>query len=205
MALINRTGLSFFLLLLLSLTACVTINVYFPAAQAEAAAERIVEEILREPNIKDTSPTDDDKGASMIQLDASSFYAAIGNFFISNAHAAQPDFSVNTPEIKRLESSMAQRHGQLAGYYGKGVVGFSNNGLVNIRDSNAVSIKERGKLNNLVNAENKDRNNLYKAIANANGHPEWEGQVRDVFANKWIQKARKGWWYQNNKGQWKQK
>ena len=42
----NRVGMTFFLATVMTLTACVTINVYFPASQAERAAERIVDEIL---------------------------------------------------------------------------------------------------------------------------------------------------------------
>ena len=205
MAIINRSGLAFFLLLLLSLTACVTINVYFPAAQAEAAAERIVEEILGEPKAKDSMPDNEDKGASRMLLDSSRLFVAIGGFFISDAHAAQPDFSVNTPEIKRLEASMANRHAKLKKYYDKGAIGFDKNGLVAWQNQKAVSIKEKGALNSLLKSENNDRNSLYKAIAKANGHPEWEQQVRNVFAGKWAQKAQKGWWYQNSNGQWKQK
>jgi hypothetical protein len=41
-------------------------------------------------------------------------------------------------------------------------------------------------------------------VAVANGHPEWEGQIRDVFARQWIDSARAGWWYQAG-GSWKQK
>ncbi len=202
---INRTGLSFILILLFSLSACVTINVYFPAAQAEAAAERIVDEILGEPNQGSSTSDEDNKGAGIFQIDSSRFVADIGSFFISNAHAAQPDFSVNTPEIKRLEASMAQRHNKLKKYYDNGAIGFDKNGTVAWRDQKAVSIKEKGSLNSLLRSENNDRNSLYKAIAKANGHPEWEQQVRDVFAKKWSQKAKRGWWYQNSKGQWKQK
>lgn len=42
---------------------CVTINIYFPAAAAEAAADRIIEEVwqLREPT---ASPPADNTGAA---------------------------------------------------------------------------------------------------------------------------------------------
>jgi len=206
MMIINRATTAFLFSMLLTLTACVTINVYFPASQAEAAAERIVDEILGEPDANgNKSDAEENKDASINFYQADHLFAAVGSFFISEAHAAQPDFSVNTPEIRRLQSAMAKRHQKLAGFYSKGAIGFTNNGQVAWRDNKAVSLKERGTLNSLLKAENKDRNNLYKAIANANGHPEWEADVRAVFAKKWIQKARKGWWYQSNGGSWKQK
>ncbi len=206
MMILNRATMAFLFSMLLTLTACVTINVYFPASQAEAAAERIVDEILGVPEAgKEKANPLQDKDASITIYQADKLFAAIGRFFVSDAHAAQPDFSVNTPEIRRLQSRMTSRHGKLDGFYSKGAIGFTNNGLVAWRDQKAVSIKERGTLNSLLKAENEDRNSLYKAIANANGHPEWEADVRAVFAKKWIQKATKGWWYQNNSGSWQRK
>jgi uncharacterized protein YdbL (DUF1318 family) len=202
MMILNRATMVFLFSMLLTLTACVTINVYFPAAQAEAAAERIVDDILGEKN--KTDPLQN-KDTSINLHRADQLFAAVGTFFIAEAQAAQPDFSVNTPEIRRLQGAMAARHQKLAGFYSKGAIGFSNDGLVAWRDNKAVSIKERGTLNSLLKAENNDRDNLYRAIAKANNHPEWEADVRAVFAKKWIQKARKGWWYQTSGGNWKQK
>lgn len=47
------------LLAVLSLTACVTINIYFPAAAAEKAADKIIEEVwqLKNGETKDGEPT----------------------------------------------------------------------------------------------------------------------------------------------------
>ena len=187
------------MVLLLTLTACVTINVYFPAAQAERAAEKIVDEILGEPSGKSS---ENPQGSYLYQQ--KHWLAYMGDFFISPANA-QPNFNVNTPDIRRLKSSMADRHGQLASFYNKGAIGFTNNGLVAIRDKGALSIRERGAVNGLIKAENNDRNSLYRAIAAANNNPGWESDVRAVFASKWVQKARSGWWYQNAKGAWTKK
>ncbi len=207
MKLFTRLGYTFFLATMMTLAACVTINVYFPASQAERAAERIVDEILGEPaNDPQNIPDDkDDKGALLLFSEPSRLVASVSGFLISDAVAAQPDFAVNTPEIKRLESRMANRHGKLAAFYAQGVIGFDSQGLVSWKDKAAVSLKQRGTLNSLLNEENKDRNSLYKAIANANGHPEWEKDVRAVFAKKWSEKAKPGWWYQTGSGSWKQK
>jgi uncharacterized protein YdbL (DUF1318 family) len=53
--------------------------------------------------------------------------------------------------------------------------------------------------------ENRDRNALYREVANANNHPEWEAQIRATFAKRWIERARAGWYYQDASGAWKQK
>jgi len=52
--------------------------------------------------------------------------------------------------------------------------------------------------------DNRDRKAVYREVAVANGHPEWEAQIREVFARQWIESARPGWWYQAGAG-WKQK
>lgn len=204
MNLIKRSFSASMLMMLLTLAACVTINVYFPAAQAEKAAERIVDEILG--NQPQSQPeAKEDKGAYLIHQQNPGLIAGVFDLLIPSAQAAQPDFSVNTPEIRRLKSSMSRRNSKLSKYYKSGAIGFTNNGQVAIRDSKAVSLKQRAELNSLIRAENKDRKALYRAVAKANNHPEWESQVRDIFAKKWVQKARSGWWYQTSSGSWKQK
>jgi hypothetical protein len=52
--------------------------------------------------------------------------------------------------------------------------------------------------------KNANRQQLYQAIANANGHPEWFNNIKLTFAKRWISNAKSGWWYQTSNG-WKQK
>jgi uncharacterized protein YdbL (DUF1318 family) len=118
---------------------------------------------------------------------------------------AAADLEINTPAISKLRASMQDRHGQLAAHYGSGAVGLTRDGLVAVRDANAVPLKDRQAVNGLVSAENGDRNALYKEIASANGHPEWEAEVRGTFAQRWVQKAQGGWWYQDAGGTWAKK
>jgi uncharacterized protein len=125
--------------------------------------------------------------------------------FVNAAWAQQADLEVNTPAIAALKSSMQSRHGTLAPHYASGAVGLTRDGLVTMRDANAVPLNQRQAVNSAVNDENRDRQSLYREIARANNHPEWEGQVRDTFAQRWVQKAQSGWWYQDGGGAWKQK
>ncbi len=113
---------------------------------------------------------------------------------------AAADLEINTPAISSLKASMQARHGQLAAHYASGAVGLTRDGLVALRDANAVPLKDRQGVNALVSAENNDRNALYREIATANGHPEWEAEVRSTFAQRWVQKAQGGWWYQDAGG-----
>lgn len=117
----------------------------------------------------------------------------------------QADIEINTPAISAIKNSMQARHNQLAPYYESGGIGLTRDGLITVKDANAVPLAQRQNLNSQVAAENKDRNALYKEIAVANGHPEWENEIRSTFAERWISKAKPGWWVQDTGGNWVRK
>lgn len=123
----------------------------------------------------------------------------------NTALAAAADLEINTPAIASLKTSMQQRHGQLNEYYSNGAVGLTRDGLVEVRDANVIPLAQRQSVSSKVAAENDDRRALYKEIAKANAHPEWEAEVRNTFAGRWVEKAASGWWYQNSNGSWTKK
>ncbi|WP_292978970.1 YdbL family protein [Nitrosomonas sp.] len=125
--------------------------------------------------------------------------------FLWAGHAGAVDFEANTPAVTRLKQNMQQRHNQLAPFYDTGAVGLTHDGLIVLRDANAVPLSGRQAVNALVSAENQDRNALYREIALANNHPEWENDIRSTFAQRWIASARSGWWYQLGNGTWQKK
>ena len=120
-------------------------------------------------------------------------------FYMSWVYAA-PDLEVNTPAISAIKNSMQARHNQLAPHYASGAIGLTKDGLIAVRDTTVVPLKDRQGINALVAAENADRNALYKEIAAGNGHPEWRGDIQGTFAGRWIDKAQGGWYYQNDAG-----
>lgn len=121
------------------------------------------------------------------------------------AVAQQTDLSVNTPAITALKETMRARHKQLGPLFKAGALGMDNQGNVALRDANAVPLPQRGQVNSLISAENKDHAALYREIARANGHPEWEKDVRKTFAQRWRERAPAGWWIQGEDGSWKRK
>lgn len=125
------------------------------------------------------------------------------SLWIGQVEAA--DFEANTPAVTRLKQSMKQRHSELELYYDSGAIGFTRDGLIALRDANAVPLSGRQSVNMLVAAENQDRNALYREIALANNHPEWESSIRSTFSQRWITSARPGWWYQQADGSWQKK
>lgn len=121
------------------------------------------------------------------------------NLFAVNWVAAA-DLDVNTPAIAALKASMQARHGQLSPHYSAGAIGLTKDAFIAVKDAAAVPLSQRGGLTGLVSAENADRANLYKEIAKANGHPEWQNDIQSTFAGRWIDKAQSGWWYQGAGG-----
>jgi uncharacterized protein len=119
--------------------------------------------------------------------------------------AAQANLEINTPGITSIQSSMQQRHGELAPLYTSGAVGLTRDGNVALRDPAAVPLAQRAAVNTLVAAENQDRAALYREIARANNRPEWEGDIRNTFGQRWIDRAQAGWYVQNAAGAWVKK
>ena len=129
----------------------------------------------------------------------------LASIFTANfSQAAEPNLDVNSPAINAIKNSMTARHSQLLPHYISGAVGLTKDGMIAVRDATAVPLRDRGGINSLVSAENTDRGKLYQEIAAGNGHPEWEGDVRQTFAGRWIDKAQAGWHYQSG-GAWVKK
>ena len=177
---------------------CVTINVYFPEAAADKAAEQFIDKVLGEP-AKDAAPTAQPppgKSPGAMLLD----------FVVPSAIAQTANINIQTPQIQAIQARMQQRFAtSLTKYFASGAVGFGKDGLVAVRDAASVPLPERAALNAAVADENRDRQAVYREIAIANGHAEWETQIRASFAKQWVQQAKPGWYYQDAGGAWKQK
>jgi len=182
--------------------ACVTIIVNFPEAAVNNAAEEFVGKVIgdaapREPSPPppaEKPPQGRSPGAMLLDL------------LVTSAHAQAANISITSPQIAAIQARMTQRFGSsLAKYCASGAVGFTRDGLMAVRDAASVPLAERAAVNSAVADENRDRQSVYHEIALANGHAEWEGQIREAFAKQWIQHARPGWYYQDASGTWKQK
>lgn len=204
-----RFPMSLFLLLFIS--ACVTINVYFPAEAAEKAADRIILDVYgatppqapQAPQAPQQQPAQPQSMLEMPGLPARAVLIVLD--WLVHPARAEADLSINTPAIRQLTASMEARHRSLAPNYASGAVGMTRDGQIDVRDQKLVPLAERNTVRNLVAEENRDRTSLYAEMARANGHPEWEGEIRATFARRWVDNARGGWWYMDASGAWKQK
>lgn len=182
-------------------SACVTINVYFPAAEAREAAREFVEDVIADPA---NAPPAGDGGMAL--REASPRFDPWMLLGIAPAHAqAKPDITIQTPAIQALKAKMEGRFATLRPHFDSGALGFTNDGLVVVRDAAKLDLRSRVSVNQAVADDNRDRRAVYREVAVANGHPEWEDQIRRVFSEQWIASARSGWWYQDAGGSWRQK
>jgi len=188
------------LLLLILVTACVTINVYFPAEAAEKAADRIILDVYGNVPARPEKPPEPQGSLAPAQQ----LLGMLLERLVKPAYAAA-DLSVNTPAIRQLTASMETRHRALSPYYASGAIGMTDDGRIAMRDQKLVPLAERNSAKGLVAQENSDREALYAEIARANGHPEWEAEIRATFARRWVDNAPRGWWYMDAGGGWKQK
>lgn len=204
-------------LVTLLISACVTINVYFPAGAAEKAADEIIDSVIKgagkaaprgsAPATRPTPPQSSVRPAAethwLVSLAGRTLYALVP---AAHAQGVDANMDVSSPEIRAITASMQQRFGQLERFFDAGVIGLTTTGLIEIRDANAAALPDRALVRRLVADDNNDRNALYEAIARANDRPEWEADIRRIFAQRWIERgAKPGWYYQNGDGNWQQR
>lgn len=186
----SQLGAAFALLLLLG--ACVTVNIYFPAAEVEKAAENIVNDVYKE-------------GEQQNPDDSSSLEVLLAWFAPSVAHAADAS-TVSNAAIRNLKQRITGNHSKLAPFYKKGNVGIDNQGFLVLRNKDGLNIQQVAQLKRLINTDNQLRRQLYQEVAKALGIKQGQvGKVQDIFAREWQSKAPAGYWIQSGNGSWKQK
>jgi len=184
--------------LVAAISACVTINVYFPAAAAEKAAAEFVDEVIGRA-AEEAGATDETPKEAPRRGDLGMLFSPIGV-----AHA-QADLEIESPQVRAIQARMAGRFRTLAPHFASGALGFTRDGHVALRDAAAVPLAARTEVKQQVAEDNRDRDAVYREIAVANGHPEWEAQIRETFAAQWIERAEPGWYYQDAGGAWQRK
>lgn len=97
------------------LISCVTINVYFPAAEAEKAADQVIKNVWERQT---DSPT-----PSFDKFD--------------------PNFKTSSPRSNALQAKMTQRHHKLKIYYNNGAIGLTNNAFIIVRSPIKIPLKKR--------------------------------------------------------------
>ena len=183
----------------LFLVSCLTINIYFPEAEIQKTADEIVKEIRKsEEEKREEKKNVSDAGKAQKML------SDRGNSFsLIPAAYAQEEVEVSTPKIRALKQSLKERFRKLRSFFDKGNIGETNDGFIRIRDESGLNLKEKALLRNLVKDENNDRRNFYAEYAKAKEIDSSQiKRVQKIFAEKWINEAKAGWWIQKEDGEW---
>lgn len=180
--------------------ACVTVNIYFPAAAIQKAADDIVDDVRGTKDQKQPAPEEkkNDKQSGIMD----SIRGLIGP---KEAHA-QINIEVSTPAIRSLKQALKDNFPQLKPFYDKGAIGENSMGFVEQRDAGSLNLKEKADLNRFMGQENNNRNALYSEIMKANKlGADSLPKIQKIFANSWREKSQPGWWIQNDGGGWEKK
>ena len=161
----------------LLIAACVTINVYFPAAAADKAADQVINDITgggaraapprhRSRNL--VPATSDEEPNFLVAAFGNVLYALVPAAHAQDADAA---LNVSSPAVTRIKQSMAARFGELEKFFASGAVGLTKDGMIDVRDLNAVALPDRATVKRLVAEDNADRAQLYAEIAQGQQSP----------------------------------
>ena len=160
------------------LYACVTVNIYFPAEKVESVAGEIVKDVRG------------DKESSIRDDKSSRWRQRLADLFVSSAWA-QDATAVSNPTIRALKDKLRENYRQMKPFYEKGMVREGNDGYVTAVNTDGLSLRDRRELNSLVDAENRDRRQLYAEVAKAlNIDPGQINQVAEIFAKEWQKSVR---------------
>jgi len=201
----SARNISFSILVVLALIAgCVTVNIYFPAAQVEKTAEKIVDDVYQEKTAPPAQPPTDKPSS----LNGEQLFRRVARLAVPGPATAfaEEATTVSNAAIRALKEQIAQRHRELLPYYQHGQVGINKDGFLETRDTSGLSLQQVAALKRLVDADNAARRQLYQEVAKAlNLKPDQVPQVRQIFAKQWRDKADPGWAVQADNGQWGRK
>lgn len=187
-------------LVALIMSACVTVNIYFPAAAVERAADQIVKETWGGPG-EPAKPKSEPQSRNSFAPGR-----IVSVSFIGQAYAQDADINVSNPAIRALKESIRVRSDAIKPYMDRGNIGIARDGLLAVRTADGLNLKERAEAQQLVEAENRDREALYSEIAKANNiAKESIPKIKSIFAKSWTEQARAGWWIQDAQGNWRKK
>ncbi len=175
------------------LTACVTVNIYFPAAEVQKAAQEIARDVRKSAEDKATGPQSRLNIPQLLNM-------------VGTAHAAESALTVSNATIRQLKAAMKARYPRLKPFLERGAVGEAYNGMLVIKNAAVLSLKERAVVKRLVDAENRDRKGLYQAVAGALKVPPSEiSRLQQIFAQEWQKTAPAGTWIESSPGKWQRK
>jgi len=202
---LNMKTVSIAFILCVAACAIITVNIYFPEKDVKEAYKALEKELMT-PNEKQ-QPAPDTKPQSFIPFE-----------FVRSAYAQEPGLSdkiadavKKMPDVVNAYKEMGGRIAETDRLRDSGLAGEANDGMLVERDK-GLSPADR----KIIEAENGNRrtviNGMAKAIIRLNRQPETPDNLRQVvpqatkqFASIRRDSAKKGWWIQDDSGNWGKK
>ena len=177
-----------FVILFVWAIACVTINIYFPEAAVQKTAEEIVDEVRKS----------EEEGKKKQEKDI-----VQSSFSLIPAVYAQEEETVSTPKIRALKQSLKDKEPLLRPFFNQGNIGEANDGFIKIRSEDNLNLKDKADLRRLTKEVSSDRESLYAEVAKALNIEESQiPRIQKIFAKRWTENSRPGWWIQKDDGEW---
>ncbi len=175
------------------LTACVTINIYFPAAEVNKTAEEIVRDVRGEDaaNLDKKEPeANKEPGPVSLKL-------------IDSRAWAGKELDVSNATIRNLKNRIKGNYPLLRNWLIEGVLGEGYNGLIVMKNQAGLNLKARVEAKRTMEEENTNRKALYAAVAKALDIPASQtARIAKIFAKHWQQTVPRGTWIETAPGKW---
>jgi len=196
----------FALSLIIASCAVITVNIYFPEKDVKEAY-KVLEKELMDTGSKPDEQRPTGKPESSIQFE-----------FVKSAYAQESELSDKIaeavrkmPDVVNAYKEMGARIADIDRLRDSGTVGEANTGLLVEREKGLSPADKK-----VVDAENENRktvvNGMTKAIIRINRQPETPDNISQVrpqatkqFAAIRRDSAKKGWWVQDDNGNWTKK
>jgi len=206
----NRVrGIVGILFLILVSCAIITVNIYFPEKEVKEAYKELERELMT-PGGQGQEPTSKPEG----KPGGSSKFELISSAYAQEAGLADNIAQIvkRMPEVVNAYKEMGARLPAIDKLRDSGAVGEGKDGLLVVRDEKLMTPENR----RLVDMENGNRriviNGMARAIIRINRVPENEANLKQVlpqaveqFAALRRDSAKKGWWIQDQYGNWTKK
>jgi hypothetical protein len=204
-------GLVEILIVMLVSCAVITVNVYFPEKDVKEAYKTLEKELAtpgKPEQEQEPKNKPDVKDQSSIRFE-----------MVSSANAQEAGLAEKIaqmirkmPDVVNAYREIGARLPQIDKLRDSGVVGEGNNGMLVVRDEKLLTPESR----TVISMHNENRktviNGMARAIIRINRLPENEQNLRQVlpqaveqFAAVRRDSAKKGWWIQDQYGNWTRK
>mgnify|MGYP002835222557 CR=1 FL=1 len=178
------------------LASCITVNVNFPEAAVQKAADDYVKELYKAKQ----EAEEGEKTSRLINIPG---IKLVSLSLVPMAHA-ESEFSIKSAKAKEIQSRQASRISKIDRFKKKGLIGEAQNGLLEVKNDSGKKL-EMKRVNQLVAEENADRESLYNEVMSSNGiDPSQSARLRKSFHQSFVDASPAGTPVESN-GQWKAK